>query len=356
MDNKKIRVLIVDDSVMFRTMLTKSLASDPKIEVIGTAEDPFIAKDKIMSLKPDVLTLDVEMPKMNGLDFLRKLLPQYSIPVIVITSSPTQAFEAISAGAVEFMKKPSHTETNSWVGELCDNIKSAVSAKVSVPRPASQLSHMSSFAASPKTTVSPVSIMKTGPIDQNKNRNKIIALGASTGGTEALAAVVKDFPKDLPGTVIVQHMPAGFTNMYAERLNRQCRMEVREAKDGDRLHTGLILIGAGDFHLTVEKDLNGYFVRCKKGEKVSGHCPSVDVMFESVSKYGANAVGAILTGMGADGAEGLLKMRNAGAYTIGQDKETCVVYGMPMVAYNKGGVVTQAPLTQIASLIVNKMY
>ena len=343
---KKIRVLIVDDSMMFRSLLQAELVKDPGIEVVGMAADAYEAKDKIMQLRPDVMTLDVEMPKMNGLDFLRKLLPQHQIAVLVVTSSPVSAFEAISAGAIDFLKKPSRADMSAFSEELRAGIRNASTAKVIV-RPQPSSGHQAQ---------SPPNPVFNQVFDAARGSKRLIALGASTGGTEALLEVVRDLPPTTPGVVIVQHMPAGFTKMYAERLNRICKMEVREVQNSDRVKQGTILLGAGDYHLRVKRDGQGYYVSSQKGEKVSGHCPSVDVMFESVAEAaGANAIGAILTGMGADGADGLLKMRQAGAFTIGQDKESCVVYGMPMVAFNKGAVMKQAPLQSIAGIILEKL-
>lgn len=341
--DRKIKVLIIDDSMMFRTMLSKALTERGDIEVVGTAGDAFEAKDKIIELKPDVLTLDVEMPKMNGIDFLRKLLPQYPIAVIVVTSSPINAFEAINAGAVDFIKKPQRNDMQAFMHELRKMVRMAKTAKV-----------RTAPAAARPAMPAPDSARRT--LDLTKTANKIIALGASTGGTEALQEVVQDLPANTPGIVIVQHMPAGFTKMYADRLNRICNMEVREAREGDRVERGLILIAAGEYHMRLKKDGRGYFITSRQGEKVSGHCPSVDVLFDSVAEAaGANAIGAILTGMGSDGAKGLLKMKQAGAFTVGQDKETCVVYGMPMVAYNIGAVVKQAPLQSIAGIILDRL-
>lgn len=341
MVNKKIRVLIIDDSIIFRTMLSKALVERGDIDVIGTAGDAFEAQDKINQLKPDVVTLDVEMPKMNGIDFLRQLLPKQLVAVIVVTSSPINAFEAISAGAVDFIKKPARNDMESFMHELRKMVRIASTARIKVPVSART-------AAAPPLTKRIIDIAKTA--------NKVIALGASTGGTEALATIVQGFPVTTPGVIIVQHMPAGFTKMYADRLNKSCNMEVREAKDGDRVQSGLVLIAAGEFHLRLQKDSRGYFITSRRGEKVSGHCPSVDVMFDSVAETaGANAIGAIMTGMGSDGANGLLKMKKAGAFTIGQDKETCVVYGMPMVAYNIGAVMKQVPLQSISGAILDRL-
>ncbi|MCL2637103.1 MAG: chemotaxis response regulator protein-glutamate methylesterase [Oscillospiraceae bacterium] len=338
---KKIRLLIVDDSIIFRTMLTKSLNVFNEIEVIASAGDAFEAKEKIVKYKPDVITLDVEMPKMNGIDFLKTILPEFPIPTVVVTSSPINAFEAISAGAVEFIKKPNKAETDLFIAELAKKVIIASNARVR------------RVSAASLKTAAPISIAS---IASGVNPNKIIAIGASTGGTEALASVLENLPKTTPGIIIVQHMPAGFTKMYAERLNRVCNMAAREAVDGDRVEQGTILIAAGEFHLRLHKDTRGYYISSKRGDKVSGHCPSVDVMFDSVAEVAKNnAVGAILTGMGADGAKGLLNMRKAGAFTIGQDKDTCVVYGMPMVAFNIGAVVKQAPLQAIPKLLMDNL-
>jgi two-component system chemotaxis response regulator CheB len=336
---KKIRLLIVDDSIIFRTMLSKSLNAYENIEVIATAGDAFEAKEKIIQLKPDVITLDVEMPKLNGIDFLKQILPAHPIPTVVVTSSPINAFDAISAGAVEFIKKPTRIETDTFIAELGKKVVIASNARVR------------RVSAASLKTAAPLAAIASGI-----SSNKIIAIGASTGGTEALASVLENLPPTTPGIIIVQHMPAGFTKMYAERLNRVCNMKAKEAADGDRVETGLIIVAAGEFHLRLCRDARGYFITSKRGDKVSGHCPSVDVMFDSVAEVARqNAVGVILTGMGADGAQGLLKMKKAGAFTIGQDKETCVVYGMPMVAFNIGGVMKQAPLQAIPKLILDNL-
>ena len=336
---KKIRLLIVDDSIVFRTMLSKQLGAFMEIDVIGTAGDAFEAQKKIEELKPDVITLDVEMPRVNGLDFLKQFLPNYPIPTVVVTSTPTNAFEAISVGAVDFIKKPSQAETAEFIKELGKKVLIASNARVR------------RVSAASMKSATPLAAIASGT-----SSNKIIAIGASTGGTEALASVLENLPKSTPGIIVVQHMPAGFTKMYAERLNRVCNMEAREAVEGDRVQQGLILVAAGEYHMRLHKDHRGYYISSQRGDKVSGHCPSVDVMFDSVADIAkANAIGVILTGMGADGAKGLLKMKNAGPYTIGQDKETCVVYGMPMVAFNIGAVKKQAPLQAIPGLIMEKL-
>ncbi|MCL2697487.1 MAG: chemotaxis response regulator protein-glutamate methylesterase [Oscillospiraceae bacterium] len=339
--SKKIRLLIVDDSIIFRTMLSKSLNAFNEIEVVDTAGDAFEAKEKIIKLRPDVVTLDVEMPKMNGIEFLKKLMPEHPIPTVVVTSSPMNAFEAISAGAVEFIKKPTKSETDAFIAELAKKVIIASNARVR------------RISAASLKTAAPMSLTA---IASGVKSNKIIAIGASTGGTEALASVLENLPKTTPGIIIVQHMPAGFTKMYAERLNRVCNMAAREAADGDRVETGTILVAAGEYHLRLHKDTRGFYISSKRGDKVSGHCPSVDVMFESVAEVAkSNAIGIILTGMGSDGAKGLLNMKKAGAYTIGQDKDTCVVYGMPMVAFNIGAVTKQAPLQGIPKLLMDNL-
>jgi two-component system chemotaxis response regulator CheB len=339
--NKKIRVLVVDDSAMFRNVLATSLrAAD--IEVIGTAIDPNDAKTKILEMKPDVITLDVEMPIMNGIEFLKKILPIQKVAAIVVTASAVEAFEAVSAGAVDYIKKPVRGEMESFARKLQDMVRVASTAKVGAG-----LKHATGAQAQ---------ALRNTMLNTARNTNKVIAIGASTGGTDAIQVVVENLPKTTPGIVIVQHMPAGFTKMYADRLNRICQMEVKEAQDGDIVRQGQIIIGAGEYHLRLKKHPSGYCVESKQGEKVSGHCPSVDVLFDSVADVAkTNAMGVILTGMGADGAKGMLKMKQAGAFTVGQDQASCVVYGMPMVAFNMGGVVKQAPLQNIAGILMEKL-
>lgn len=338
---RKIRLLIVDDSIFFRQALEKGFSGDPRIEVVGTAVDAMDAMEKIKAIRPDVVTLDVEMPKLNGIDFLKKLMPVHPVPVVVVSSAPIRVLDALGAGAVDFVRKPEIKGPDgmkSFMSELIVKVKIASTARVgkrlSSPAPA--------FAPSQPLTLS-------GSVQ----KDIVIAIGASTGGTEAILEVVKDLPTTTPGIVIVQHMPPVFTNMYAQRLDRICKMSVKEAVHGDRVETGKIIIGAGEFHLRLARDAKGYYVRSERGAKVSGHCPSVDVLFDSVATVAKqNAMGIELTGMGADGANGLLKMRQAGAYTVGQDKESCVVYGMPMVAFNIGAVQKQLPLGEIGGEII----
>ena len=338
---KKIKVLIVDDSILFRTTLQQKLSTDHTLQIVGTAVDPVDAMDKIKALRPDVLTLDVEMPKMNGIEFLKRLIPKNPIPVVVVTSLPMNALDAMHAGAVDFVRKPAVNSPNdlaSFVRELSSKIKVASNAHVSAGQPVRK----------------PVASGLPPALLQKANAaNTILAIGASTGGTESILQVVKDLPANTPGIVIVQHIPPVFSNMYAQRLNNLCKMSAKEAEDGDRVERGKIIVGAGEYQLRLCRDAKGYYVRSQKGPRVNGHCPSVDVLFQSVAETAKkNAVGVILTGMGSDGAKGLLQMRQAGAYTIGQDKESCVEYGMPMVAYQLGAVAKQLPLDQIGGEMI----
>lgn len=349
---KKVRVLIVEDSIMFRTTLQKLFEDDDLIEVVDTAADVYEARDKILDLSPDLITLDISMPKMNGIEFLKKLIPQYPIPVIVITSMAVSQEEVVDAGAVALVKKltgPSVEAMSSFKMELKTKIITCAAAGVEGVLRAKERK------AERLASAGKVSTILNTPVDFSKRSKLVIALGASTGGTDALEKVIMQFPEDFYPVLVVQHMPPVFTKMYAERLNRTCKMTVKEAEDGDRVTRGLCLIAAGEHHMELRRDHAGYYVYCHKGEKVSGHCPSVDVMFSSVAETAKeNAVAAIMTGMGSDGAEGLLKIRKAGAYTIGQNQESCVVYGMPMVAYNMGACCEQAHIDDIGGLIVRK--
>ena len=342
---RPIKVLIVEDSIVFRELLVQNLSRDPAIQVVATAKDPFEARDAILAHKPDVMTLDVELPRMSGIEFLRKLMPQYPLPVVVISSLSDKVFDALKAGAVDFVAKPavsSRAQLEDFIrNELLVKIKIASTAKISNIK---------------KTVMK----QEEQSLSSVKGKDLIVAIGASTGGTEANFDVVKENGTDIPGIVIVQHMPPGFTEMYAKRLNDQCRVQVKEARTGDRVLPGHVVIApGGDQHMHLVKVNGMYQVECRKGPKVNGHCPSVDVLFESVAKVaGRDAVGIILTGMGGDGAKGLLAMRKAGARTIGQDESTCVVYGMPKVAYDLGAVEYQEKLSDIPKrtyALLNKM-
>jgi len=331
---KKIRVLVVDDSMLFRTVLSKGLSSDLDIDVVATAGDPFEARDKIIKYKPDVMTCDVEMPKMNGIEFIRRLLPQYHLPVIVISAVSGTVFDAMDAGAVDFVAKPDVSSVKSvenFINEIIEKVKVASNAKV---------------LCSPREN-------NTGKITGKfSSTNKIIAIGASTGGTDAIYKIIRALPEDTPGIVIVQHIPPVFSRLFAERLNNTTRLNVKEAESGDFVERGKVLIAPGNQHMKIVKINDKYKVLCYEGEKVNGHCPSVDILFESVAREaGENAIGVILTGMGYDGAKGLLAMRRKGARTIGQDEKSSVVYGMPKAAFNVGAVEKQASLNDIAQLI-----
>ncbi len=338
--NKKIRVMVVDDSILARTILTQGLGKSPRIEVVGTAFNPQDAMAKIPQLKPDVITSDVEMPGMSGIDFLKLLLPKYPVPVILVSSLNLRVFDALSAGAVDFVRKPEAGQGNdAFINALTMKVISAAGAKV---------------------RQAPASITKAAPVaplGQRANLDQvIIGLGASTGGTEATLEVLKRLPADIPGMLIVQHMPTGFTQMYAERLNRLCNMEVREAKHGDEVRRGLALLAPADYQMRIVRSGSRYTVACSQGEKVSGHRPSVDALFFSMAEQvKCKMAGIIMTGMGRDGADGLLQMRKAGAFTIGQDKESCVVYGMPMVAQNIGAVQIQASCENISSVLLRQL-
>jgi len=362
----KIRVMVVDDSIFFREFLSKSLSARPDIEVVGVASDAFEAMEKIPAYRPDVIALDMEMPKMRGTEFLKKVRPLYpNIQVVVISALSSNVFDALAAGAVDFVSKPNtrpNFDNNAFLAETIHKIKIAMASTTSrtmraatPPPPPSKTAPPVRPAASPARPAPPSARL---PILNVKfpNPKSVVAIGASTGGTEAILAVVRDLPANFPGVVIVQHMPPGFTKMYADRLDKICKMKVREAQHGDRVEAGTITIAAGDKHMRLKSDLKGYYVHCSTGEKVSGHCPSVDVLFESVAEAaGVNAVGVILTGMGADGAKKMLEMKKRGAYTIGQNQATCIVYGMPMVAYNLGGVKEQLPLELIPDALIRQL-
>ncbi|MBW1723570.1 MAG: chemotaxis response regulator protein-glutamate methylesterase [Deltaproteobacteria bacterium] len=342
---RPIRVIVVDDSALVRDILAQGLAMDPAIEVVAKASDPYVARDQIIKHRPDVLTLDVEMPRMDGVEFLRRLMPQYPVPVVMVSALTQRGkqitLDALDAGAVDFVSKPSTD-----VARGLSNMMMELRTKVKIASTAN-VSHWKSKRAAPpvRSTVTSSALAES--------TDKVITIGASTGGTEAIKDVVVPLPAACPGVVIVQHMPAGFTKMYAERLNTLCAMEVKEAETGDRVMPGRILLAPGDYHMTILRSGGVYRVDCSKGEKVCGHCPSVEVMMNSVAKnVGANAVGVMLTGMGSDGAGGMLAMREAGARTLAQDEASSVVFGMPKVAYERGGAERLVPLEKIAAEVL----
>lgn len=336
-----IRVLIIDDSALMRQLLTDFLSSDPDLEVVGTAPDPYVAREKIKALKPDVLTLDVEMPRMDGLTFLENLMRLHPMPVIMVSSLTEKGadvtLQALELGAVDFVTKPKIDIANSlrdYASGLIDKLKAAARARVQgrSARP----------AGTPKPVVPRLQSLRT--------TDKIIAIGASTGGTEAIKAVLEQMPADAPAIVITQHIPALFSKSFAERMNRSSAMSVCEAQDGQAVLTGHAYIAPGDRHLLLARDGARYVARLSDAPPENRHRPSVDVMFRSVAQYaGANAVAALLTGMGEDGARGMLAMREAGARTLAQDEATSVVWGMPGSAVRLGAAQVVVPLENIAA-------
>jgi two-component system, chemotaxis family, protein-glutamate methylesterase/glutaminase len=353
--SSKIRVLIVDDSASVRQTLKAVLESDPAIEVIATASDPFVAVERIRDAIPDVITLDIEMPKMDGLTFLDKVMSQHPIP-IVICSSLTEAgsktaIAALDRGAVDIITKPK-VATAQFLREstirICDVVKHAAQARVQRRQPGAQR------RVEPKLTADAV-LPKGLPTAMIQTTEKVVAIGASTGGTEALRVFLQALPRDAPGMVIVQHMPEKFTAHFAERLDSLCAVTVKEAKNGDAVLRGQALIAPGNHHMLLKRSGARYYVEVRDGPLVSRHRPSVDVLFRSTARYaGSNAVGVILTGMGDDGAKGMLEMKGAGAYNIAQDEATCVVFGMPNEAIKLGGVDRILPLERIAAEVVHR--
>jgi two-component system, chemotaxis family, protein-glutamate methylesterase/glutaminase len=334
-----IKVLIVDDSAIVRKILSQQLSLDSNIEVIGTAPDPYIARDKIVALNPDVLTLDVEMPRMDGITFLKKLMKYHPMPVIVLSSLTPKggktAMEALSAGAVEVISKPGPSYS---VGQACTELIEKIKA----------VSKTQIF----KNTVE-YSENQNNKLYMTETTNKIFAIGASTGGVQALSYVLAQFPANAPGTLVVQHMPGHFTTSFAERLNRECQVHVSEAQDGDRVIPGQVLIAPGGFHMLLRRSGANYYVTVKEGPRVCRQIPSVEVLFNSVAKFaGANAIGAILTGMGDDGARGLLNMRNNGARTIAQDEASSIVFGMPKEAIACGAAEKIVSLSDVAKSLI----
>jgi len=338
----KTRVLIVDDSAFVRQILTQILSSDPEIEVAGSAPDPLYAREMIKSLNPDVVTLDIEMPRMDGLAFLERIMTLRPMPVLMISSLTQRgadaALRALEIGAVDYVAKPMVGLSEGFAAlrdEIVAKVKMAAKARV---RPLAS---------------SPAAVAQLSPGPSYSSSEKVIAVGASTGGVEALQDLLKAFPPDAPAILVTQHMPALFTASFANRLNQSCAVTISQAKDGERVLPGHVYIAPGGLHLELARSGANYVCRVSDQPPVSGHRPSVDVLFRSVAQAaGANAVGIILTGMGRDGASGLLDMRRAGASTIGQNEATCVVYGMPKAAHDCGATEIELPLGKIAQQIL----
>ena len=353
MGGKKIKVLIVDDSAVVRQTLTSLFESDPKIEVMDTAVDPYYAARIMQNEAPDVITLDIEMPRMDGLTFLRKIMRQHPIPVVIISSLTQEgsltALKALEYGAVEIITKP-QLGTKTFLEEskikLCDVVKAAAKANLKNKRPP-----VAPIEVTPKLSADAV-LSKPLSHSMIKTTEIVVAVGASTGGTEALAVLLRALPPDCPGIVIVQHMPEVFTKTFADRLNDECRINVKEAENNDTILRGHALIAPGNKHMLVKRSGAKYYVEVIDGPLVNRHRPSVDVLFRSTAQYaGSSAIGIIMTGMGDDGAKGMAEMKEAGAFTIAQDEKSCVVFGMPKEAIKLNAVDKILPLDQIAPFV-----
>jgi two-component system chemotaxis response regulator CheB len=350
MQPAKIRVLIVDDSAVVRQTLAHILSSDPGIEVIGVAADPFVAAERIRDEVPDVITLDIEMPRMDGLTFLRTIMAQHPIPVVICSSLADEgtqsALQALEFGAVEIVTKP-RLGVRQFLEEsrvtICEAVKGA--AHASLPRKARARSVEPKFTAD--------AVLAAGDRAMAETTEKVVVVGASTGGTEALKTLLESLPPDAPGIVIVQHMPELFTRAFARRLDSLCAISVKEAESGDSVIRGAALIAPGNHHLLLQRSGARYYVQLRDGPLVCRHRPSVDVLFRSAARYaGPNAVGVILTGMGDDGARGMLEMKQAGAVTLAQDEASCVVFGMPREAIRLNSVTKVLPLDSMAAAIL----
>jgi two-component system, chemotaxis family, protein-glutamate methylesterase/glutaminase len=363
MTPRKIRTLVVDDSALVRKIITDSLAHDPDIEVVGTAIDPYVARDKILALNPDVITLDIEMPRMDGITFLKLLMKNRPMPVIVVSSltheGSKKALEALQAGAVDVMAKPSGSYSAFEDGsKLAEKIKAAAQARlrchhVAPPPPTSTRPPPSSTPQHSHLASAPVESVPVPRIAQAKRlypARQIIVMGASTGGTEALKTVLTALRDDMPGICVVQHIPAYFSLAFANRLNELCQLEVKEAQNGDHVRPGLVLVAPGGYHILLRWVVNHYQVDLNQGPMIHHQRPAVDVLFDSAYKVGAapHCLAVLMTGMGADGASSMLKLRQAGATTIAQNEETCVVFGMPREAIKLGAAQQVVPLDQIA--------
>jgi len=378
----KIKVLVVDDSAIVRKILSETIDAESDMEVVGTAPDPYVARDKIVALRPDVLTLDIEMPRMDGITFLKRVMKHCPTPTIIISSlgqaSCAATFEALRCGAVEVMAKPNGPYS---VGDLRYSLASKIRAaalsksKLSKLMPSAHLAHKTNEAA-PASPPAPVHGSSPAParvaaahapaavapvlvpvvMKFPRRPETVIAIGASTGGTVAIQELLLRLPADMPGIVITQHIPEGFSQMFAKRLNSLCQLEIKEAVSGDQVRPGQVLIAPGNYHMLVRRNGGIYSVELTQGPQVCYQRPSVDVMFASVAQAaGSNAVGVLLTGMGSDGAKGMLALKRAGAPTIAQDEESCVVYGMPREAVRLGAVDTVASLLDIPKAIVDSL-
>lgn len=341
-----IKVLIIDDSAMIRKVFSQELAKDPEIIVVGTAPDPVVGRDKIVELRPDVITLDIEMPRMDGLTFLGKLMKHYPLPVVVVSSLAKKggdvALKAVELGAVEVIAKPG---TAYSVGDMSEQLIEKIKAASKV-RVFKNPDTIKTYSKEDNANMIASMTVKT--------TNKIVAIGASTGGTDALREVISKFPSNAPPTVVVQHMPANFTKAFADRLNDICQVHVKEATDGEYLSTGKVLIAPGNKHMEIRRSGVNYYVQLLDGPMMFHQRPAVEILFNSVAKYaGKNAIGAILTGMGKDGAQGLLNMRMAGANTIAQDERSCIVFGMPKEAIDIGAAQVIKPLSAVTQTIMD---
>lgn len=355
-----IRVLIVDDSAVMRSVLSELINQAPDIEVVGTAADPIVAREMIKQLNPDVVTLDIEMPRMDGLEFLDKLMRLRPTPVVMISTLTERGsdvtFRALELGAVDFITKPKLNSSQGirpYADEICDKIRAAHQARLRSPGKFAQ----------PGAATSPVTSAAGGgasaaltTLDANTMRDRLVLIGASTGGTEAIKDVLTRFPEQMPGILIVQHMPEMFTGSFAKRLDGLCKVRVKEAEDGEKILPGHAYLAPGHSHLLVKRTGGLYCCELSKAEPVNRHRPSVDVLFHSAARHvGANGVGVILTGMGKDGAQGMLAMKKAGCWNIGQDQESCVVYGMPREAAQIGAVDEVSPLNEVAQRVVARL-
>lgn len=352
LSQNKIRVLTVDDSLVFKQLFHQHLPQiNTSLQIVGHALNAQDALSKIKIFQPDVITLDIEMPGMNGIELTKRIMKECPTPIILVSSLNISVFDALSYGAVDFVRKPDITNSDVSIQFL-----HSLARKIIIGYHSKHHLRSTGFTASQRTQ--PLSTNTLLPTLRSSHllQSKVIAIGASTGGTEAILEVLKNLPSNTPGIVITQHMPAGFTKMYAERLNRICKITVKEAQNGDPIRPGTALLAPGGYQMKVLRNHMGLSVTCQRGATVSGHCPSVDVLFTSMAEQvHSDGIGIILTGMGRDGAMGMLKMHQAGAYTIGQNKESCVVYGMPMEAYKLGAVDIEAPCTQIPSLLLKHL-